>query len=65
MNNGLLLYIPHVIGFTIINLDCVIGRRAITVQLPPSNLAKLIILMPVFTMCGLGEIVKYYIADAE
>jgi hypothetical protein len=31
-------------SFKIINLDCVIGRRGITIQLPPSILAKLIIL---------------------
>jgi hypothetical protein len=35
------------IGFKIINLDCVIGRRGITIQLPPSILAKLIILKPI------------------
>jgi hypothetical protein len=35
------------IGFKTINLDCVIGRRDITIQLPPSILAKLIILKPI------------------
>ena len=35
------------IGFKIINLDCVIGRRSITIRLPPSSLAKLIILKPI------------------
>jgi hypothetical protein len=35
------------IGFKIINLDCVIGRRGITIPLPPSILAKLIILKPI------------------
>jgi hypothetical protein len=40
------------IGFKIINLDCVIGRRGIPIQLPPSILAKLIISKPV--NCGLG-----------
>jgi hypothetical protein len=29
------------------NLDCVIGRRGIAIQLPPSSLAKLIILKPI------------------
>jgi hypothetical protein len=33
-------------GFKIINLDGVIGRRGIAIQLPPSSLAKLIILKP-------------------
>jgi hypothetical protein len=35
------------IGFKIINLGCVIGRRGIPIQLPPSILAKLIILKPI------------------
>ncbi len=29
------------------NLDCVIGGHGITIQLPPSGLAKLIILKPI------------------
>jgi hypothetical protein len=33
-------------GFKKINLDCVIGRHSITIQLPPFNLARLIILKP-------------------
>ena len=37
------------IGFKIINLDCVIGRRSIAIRLPPSILAKLIILKPIET----------------
>jgi hypothetical protein len=41
------------IGFKIINLDCVIGRRGITIQLPPSSLAKLIILKPIVYSCGI------------
>ena len=28
-------------------MDCVIGRRSITIRLPPSSLAKLIILTPI------------------
>jgi hypothetical protein len=35
------------IGFKIILLDCVIGRRRITIQPPPSSLAKRIILKPI------------------
>jgi hypothetical protein len=35
------------IGFKIINLDCVTGRRGIAIQLPSSGLAKLIILKPI------------------
>jgi hypothetical protein len=46
------------IGFKIINLDCVIGRRGITIQLPPSSLAKLIILKPIATT-------PYYISKIE
>ena len=48
-----LLFIPaedwysFLLGFKIINLDCVIGRRGITIQLPPSILVKLIILKPI------------------
>ncbi|MGD9214189.1 MAG: hypothetical protein PVJ84_05225, partial [Desulfobacteraceae bacterium] len=34
------------IDFKIMFLDCVIGRRGITIQLPPSSLAKNIILKP-------------------
>jgi hypothetical protein len=34
-------------GFKLINLDCMIGRRGMTIQLHPSSLAKLIILEPV------------------
>jgi hypothetical protein len=36
------------IGFKIMFLDCVIGRRGIPIQLPPSILAKNIILKPIF-----------------
>jgi hypothetical protein len=39
--------VPTAIGFKIINLDCVIGRLGIAIQLPPSILAKLIILKPI------------------
>ena len=35
------------IGFKIINLDCVISRRGITIQFPPSILAKLISSKPI------------------
>jgi hypothetical protein len=38
---------PRIIDFKIINLDCVIGHRGIPIQLPPSSLAKLIILKPI------------------
>jgi hypothetical protein len=37
-------YVSPTIGFKIINLDWVIGRRGITIQLSPSILAKLFIL---------------------
>jgi hypothetical protein len=35
------------IGFKIMNLGCVIGHRGMTIQLPSSNLATLIILKPI------------------
>jgi hypothetical protein len=38
---------PLLIGFKIILLDCVIGRRRIAIQPPPSSLAKRIILKPI------------------
>jgi hypothetical protein len=37
----------YFIGFKIILLDCVIGRRRISIQPPPSSLAKRIILKPI------------------
>ncbi|BBO88737.1 hypothetical protein [Desulfosarcina ovata] len=36
--------LPSVIAFKIMFLGCVIGRRCITIQLPPSGLTKNIIL---------------------
>jgi hypothetical protein len=36
------------IDFTIKVLDCVIGRRRITIQPPPSGLAKIFILKPIY-----------------
>jgi hypothetical protein len=41
--------LPLAIGFTINDLDCVIGRRGIPLQHAPSNLAKLIIVKPVYS----------------
>ncbi len=38
------------IGFKIMFLGCVIGRRGIPIQLPPSSLAKNIILKPILPL---------------
>jgi hypothetical protein len=47
---------PGAIGFKIINSDCAIGRRDITIQLPPSSLAKLIILKLIDTLICVNPI---------
>jgi hypothetical protein len=52
------------IGFKIINLNCVIGRRGIIIQLPLSILAKLIILKPIAISIPLGVVINYGISVA-
>jgi hypothetical protein len=53
------------IGFKIINLDCVIGFRDLTIQLPPSILDKFIILKPIVSKYqysghyGIGILITY------
>jgi hypothetical protein len=48
-------------GFKIIHLDGVIGRRGITIPLSPSILAKLIILKPI----AMGSVAYLLSVDAQ